>query len=69
MNGEQCNHVNGACHNGCEAGYYNAGCTKGILAEKKHKRTFDKITIFLKQEVNSHLHLEYHCYKMLKQLT
>lgn len=30
VNGEQCNHVNGTCHNGCEAGIYGSHCQMGI---------------------------------------
>lgn len=31
LNKEQCNHIKGTCHNGCEAGYYSPRCKKGIL--------------------------------------
>lgn len=30
LNEQQCNHVNGTCHNGCEAGYHSDSCTRGI---------------------------------------
>ncbi|XP_034321880.2 scavenger receptor class F member 2 [Magallana gigas] len=28
LNKEQCNHIKGTCHNGCEAGYYSPRCKK-----------------------------------------
>lgn len=28
---EECDHVNGVCHNGCEAGYYSDRCKRGTL--------------------------------------
>lgn len=30
LNEQQCDNVNGTCHNGCEAGYYSDRCTRGI---------------------------------------
>lgn len=29
LNGEHCNHVNGTCHSGCEAGYHGIRCKRG----------------------------------------
>lgn len=35
LGGQQCNHVIGTCHIGCDAGYYNYLCKGGILTWKK----------------------------------
>lgn len=34
LRGEKCNHFNGICNNGCEAGYYNFTCKAGIISLK-----------------------------------
>ena len=35
LNGEQCNHVNGSCPNGCAKGTHGDKCDKGILIYDK----------------------------------
>ena len=31
LNGDQCDHVNGSCPNGCDKGAYGDKCDKGLL--------------------------------------
>ena len=44
LNGEQCNHVNGSCPNGCAKGTHGDKCDKGMpIYDKWHRQRLVRV--------------------------